>query len=319
MLQVLTLIMLQQAPATREALLSSWVAPDGCPTHATATALLREPTKPETLTARVRIDAPRAPKTDWRAVIFTDFNGQTRSRVVDAGSCDEVARAAVLIIDLARTEADSAVVVDVPTIKDVSAVVEDDAEPPAPLPPLKLVEDVLRRPRQPFRIRLRVSPLFTSNVGLFPSPGLGFGVGVSASLGADWRLDLAAFIWIQASVGTSRVEYSLTTGLARVCRLFELGIARLGPCGAVEAGALTARGLRLAERRGGTVGWVAPFLGASAHFDTGSFIHPWASIEAGVNLIRPTFVIASLGGTEVAHQVGFPIGRATVGVELSWQ
>ena len=319
MLSTLAALVLQQSAVPPDAFLTEWLAPAGCPTHAQAVAMLRPVRTPDVLTARVRIDAPRTPSAAWRAVIITDVSAQTRSRVVEAVTCEAVTRAAVLVLDLARTQRtleDPSAATPVP-VTEPPLPFEPAVDEPEPPPSTPADDEEPRRPR-PFRLRLRLSPMLAANVGLFPSFGVALGLGISFG-NETWRLELAAFSWSAHRQPGERVEYGLISGLVRGCRLFTVSRVALGPCATVEAGSLQARGVGFAESRQGQVGWVAVFASGKAHFEATTLIQPWVSLDVGANLIRPQFAVNTPDGYELVHRVGFPMGRLTIGVEFRWE
>ncbi|MDP3503825.1 MAG: hypothetical protein Q8S33_26040 [Myxococcales bacterium] len=314
MLSMLTVCLLHQAPEPR-ALLADWLAPEGCPSRADAASMLRPDVSPGIVTARVRIDAPRAPPAPWRAVIFTEVEGLTRTRVVEASSCEAVARAAVLVIELARTQASGAVVPVEPARE--SPREPPQVEPAAPsTPPADEAGDEVKG--RAHRLRLRVSPMVALNVGVFPSVGVALGLGLSFG-NETWRLDLGGLGWQGHRDPSGKAEFGLVSGLVRGCRFFALPKLALGPCGTVEAGALSVQGLELADARRSSVGWAAVLVGAKLHLDVFSVVQPWVSADVGVNLIRPRFVVNTPEGYEVLHGLGFPVGRLTIGVEFRWE
>ncbi len=318
MLSMLTVFLMHQAPAPR-ALLADWVAPEGCPSRADAASMLRPDASPGIVTARVRIDAPRAPPAPWRAVILTEVEGLTRTRVVEASSCEAVARAAVLVIELARTQAsgEAPPVEPVPESPPEPPQVElQPAEPPAPPPPADEPGDEVKG-RGP-RLRLRVSPMVALNVGVFPSVGVALGLGLSFG-NQTWRVEVGGLGWQGHRDPSGKAEFGLASGLVRGCRFFALPKLALGPCATVEAGALSVQGLGLADARRSSVGWAAVFAGAKLHLDVFSVVQPWVSADVGVNLIRPRFVVNTPEGYEVLHGLGFPVGRLTIGVEFKWE
>lgn len=316
MLSMLTVCLLHQAPAPR-ALLADWLAPDGCPSRADAASMLRPDVSPGIVTARVRIDAPRAPPAPWRAVILTEVEGLTRTRVVEASSCEAVARAAVLVIELARTQASGEVVPAPESPPQPPQVEPQPVEPAAPsTPPADEADDDVKGGAP--RLRLRVSPMVALNVGVFPSVGVALGLGLSFG-NETWRLDLGGLGWQGHRDPSGKAEFGLASGLVRGCRFFALPKLALGPCGTVEAGALSVQGLGLADARRSSVGWAAVLVGAKLHLDVFSLVQPWASVDVGINLIRPRFVINTPEGYEVLHGLGFPVGRLTIGVEFRWE
>lgn len=315
-LALLSALLLQaDAPAIAE-----WTAPNGCPTHAEAEAALR-PRPPSLLRARVRIDEPKAEKVRWRAVIFTDGVGATRTRVIDGSSCEEVARAALLVIDLARVEAlESAAA---PTATEASPAPVPEVAPsalaedaPAPAELEKSEPDGPASP--PVRVSFRLGPTFASNVGVYATPTVGIGLGTSFG-NEQWRLGVALFDWLRLADSTNRGEFWLISGSVQGCRQWAFTSWSLGPCMTVEGGSLSAQGLRLTENRAGSVPWLAVRGGAGVRYRAGAHVSPWASVDVGVNLIRPSFVFTGPEGEVVVHRVPLPTARLAIGVELSWE
>lgn len=318
MLSALLSVLLQQTDASA---IAEWTAPNGCPTQAEAVASLR-PRPPSLLRARVRIDEPKAEKVRWRAVVFMDGVGPTRTRVIDASSCEEVSRAALLVIDLARVEAlelaagpsaEQANPAPEPNVASRPPLPEDASEPPVLE---KAEEDDPTSP--PLRFPFRIGPTLASNVGVYPTPTVG--IGLATSFGNEsWRLNVALFDWLRLTDATNRGSFALFSGSVQGCRQWAIASWTLGPCVTVEGGALSGQGIRLTETRGGTVPWFALRGGAGVRFRAGAHVSPWASLDVGVNLVRPSFVFTAPEGQVLVHRVPLPTARLAIGVELSWE
>ncbi len=307
------MVVLMQAPAER--LHIDWLAPEGCPDRSTLSATL-ESTVPrnKTFSASVRIDEPKEPGHSWRAVVITRLPEGQRTRVVEATDCARVTDAAVLVVTLAATSLAHEPALDAgaaPFFPELDAGVPDlPLEPPA----AELPRDPPQR-----RLRLRLQPIVGANVGVFPLPGVAVGVAVNFERG-PLRLELAGAQWLESQTVETRrgARFNLTSVRLKGCWLFELTeLTRLGPCLGAEGGPLSATGLGVSNAARGTVFWAAVLPGATLGFLQSPYVHPWVSLEVGVNLVRPTFSLALPGDTAlVAHAVGLPVGRLTIGVEL---
>lgn len=188
----------------------------------------------------------------------------------------------------------------------------------APEPPVleKAETDDPKAP--PFRFPFRIGPTVASNMGVYPTPTVG--IGLATSFGNElWRLNLAVFDWLHLADSTNRGEFALISGSVQVCKQWALASWNLGPCATVEGGALTARGLRLTETRGGTVPSLAVRGGVGVRYRAGAHVSPWASLDVGANLIRPSFVFTGPEGEVLVHRVPLPTARLAIGVELSWE
>ena len=297
--------------ATAERLHVEWVAPEGCPSRDALAASLESSVPPNrTFHASVRIDEPREEEAPWRAVVITTADGNQHTRVVQGPDCERVTDAAVLVVTLAATS--------LPPVKEDDV----DAAPPIAAPVVPSTEvggETSDRvaPTEPFTFRLRVQPLVGAHAGVFPFPGLSWGIGIALVTGR-LRAQLAVTDWvsIQGSAGRG-VRGGLLSGTLRGCWLFEPHpVVRLGPCAAFEAGRLVMQASGVAAPETGSVFWSSVAAGVTAGFQVSKSISPWVTAEAGVNLVRPRFILSTREEDVTLHAVGWVVGRLTVGVEF---
>lgn len=308
------MVVLMQAPVER--LHIDWLAPEGCPDRSTLSATL-DATVPrhKTFSASVRIDEPREPGRAWRAVVVTRLPEGQRTRVVEATDCARVTDAAVLVVTLAATSLAHEEPLDAgspPPSPQLDAGVPDE-------PPLEPSPADLPRDPPPRRLHLRVQPIIGANVGVFPVPGFSAGLALNFERG-PLRLELGLAQWLESQTVETRrgARFSLASVKLKGCWLFgPTEKTRLGPCLGAEGGPLSATGIGVSNGERGTVFWAAVLPGVTLGFLQSPFAHPWVSLEVGVNVVRPRFALALPSDTTlIAHAVGLPVGRLTVGVEL---
>ncbi len=306
--QLLLLLLGQSAPSER--LHVEWVAPTGCPDESQlASTLASEVPKNRTFSASVRIDEPRESGRPWRAVVTTRLaDGQERTRVVDGPDCVRVTEAAVLVLTLAATN----------VAEDEKGTSTPAVLPPAepPLPPLEKAEP--KGPPSQFTLGLRVQPVVSANVGVLPLPGIAAGIGLTALRGPV-RLELTVNDWLENQTTESRrgARFNLVSAKVAGCWTFlPRPTLRVGPCLAVEAGALRGVATGVTEPSPTSTFWLATFAGAAIGFEPSPYLHPWLSLELGLNVVRPTFVIHTPTDDVVAHRMGLPVGRFSAGLEI---
>lgn len=316
-LQVLLMLLAQ--PAAPERVHVDWVLPDGCPEPAALAATLRETLpKDRTFSASVRIDEPRTAEARWRAVVVSKgLDGQTRTRAVDAPDCARVTEAAVLVLTLAAT-ALPAEAADVGRPAVLPPPAEPDAGAPAPEAPPVAEDEAARRPPTTLRLNLRVQALAGSTVGVVPGPGLSAGVGLAFALG-PMRLELALFSWLEGETTEPGrgVRFGVTSLRGRACWLPTVKDDWfVGPCAGAEVAFIRATGRGVSLPLAVDTQAVTALAGATGGRQLSSLFRVFASLEVGLNALRPLFYVDTPVGTVEVHRIGLPAGRLTVGLEL---
>jgi hypothetical protein len=316
MTALVVLILLTQAPPA-ERVHVDWVVPEECPDPAQLTATLTEALpKDRTFRAAVRVDAPRQAGGFWRAVVtMTSADGQRRLRAVDAADCARVTEAAVLVMTLAATalppeavgESSPGVLPPAPTA----------VPPEEPLPPLAAEPDDTGRPPRALRLGLRLQGLFGGVVGVLPGPGFGAGIGVAFAFG-KLRLEAAVFPWFDSERREPRgARFSVTSIRARAGWLFEPAEKWfLGPFAGAEVAFVEATGTGISQPLTATGRVVTPLAGVTFGRELSPLFRLFASLDAGLNVYRPAFVLETVNGDVDVHRTGLGMGRLTIGMEL---
>jgi hypothetical protein len=319
-LLTLSLAVLLAAPVERstERLHVDWVAPEGCPTRAElASSLEADVPANHTFHASVRIDEPNRDAGPWRAVVLTTADGVEHTRVVEAADCERVSSAAVLVVTLAATNLPA---LDAPAAGAHTSGHQNEADAPAePAPPPALSggDRAAHDNFSPFSFHIRVQPLVGANIGLFPQPGLSWGLGVAFMTGRV-RAQAAVASWSGSSSGPTRgVQLGLTSFAVRGAWLFApADFLQLGPSAGLEMGSLSATGFGISSPQSSGLFWGCVVGGPTAGFSLTKRISAWVTTELGVNLTRPQYSISEGGHDVTVYGVGWLVGRITLGVEL---
>ena len=221
-------------------------------------------------------------------------------RQLDAPTCEDAARAALLFLKLGATAQPprSPVVMKPP-----------EPEPPPPLP--------VASPPVPLEVRIAVGA--GANVGALPavSPRLEVAAGLSAG-------PIAGFLGVRTGVpgtfagGPGQARFLVHPVLGAQlsgCFLARVGRARLGPCVAAAVEWWRVAGLGVDLPRGGSEVWVA--AGADARLAVPLTRGLFAFAVAGVrfSLRRPQIVFAELGE---AYTVPVFSGEGALGLGWQW-
>jgi hypothetical protein len=300
----------------------SWNGPPGCPTaenvQARVEALLGDGASGGSV-ADVRASG-QVERVDngFRLLLTMGVDGAPSSRVIEAGTCDELAGAAAIAIALlARSTAQEASAASVGD----GAASEEIAEPPPVPPPSRVAEPAqpgpaAEAPPAPLRFLID-APVAVAGWGSLPSTGLGVG----AALGIRWkalRATAGGELWLPQThqISGFATRFTLQSGRAGVCLIQGLSVLELGPCLGAAVQRLNGQGLGSetfsAESR--TVYWVSGTAGIFASLPTPGFQHlRW--FAAGTVLVspsRPRFVINQLGPV---HEPALASTRLDLGCE----
>ncbi|MFT3837332.1 MAG: hypothetical protein QM723_10095 [Myxococcaceae bacterium] len=289
-----------------------WTAPTGCPSREELESSLEaDVPKNHTFDASVRIEEPDAEGRPWRAIVQTTADGTPHSRTVEGADCKSVSSAAVLVVTLAATSVAN---------DDAQASGKASSSPKPPLdsaPALEQSGTEAPRPSDPFRFHLRLQPMLGGNVGLFPLPGFSWGL-AAAFMTGHLRAQLAVATWSTPRSRPIRgVQAGLTSVTLRGSWLFNpTQSIQLGPSVAIDMGSLSATGTGITAPMEASSFWGAALAGVGTSFSFGDTISAWVTVEAGINLVRPSYVISTSDGDLTVGRIGWPVGRVTLGLEF---
>lgn len=223
----------------------------------------------------------------WRARVTLQGRSYTGDRVFSGGSCAAVSQACVLIVAMS-------------------------------LDPVGVVERVkvpaLRLPSASFILGLKAA----ADVGSMPeaTAGIGLVVGVESARagveaeGVAWLPRLAS----DASAPSAGGQVGLYSGAVHGC--FDLfgsvdsGVA-VGPCVGTELGVSTGQGVGIPHPLRPSGLWAALLAGVTVRERTASRLSWWLSVEAGLPVRSPVYIVDHVGPVFQPSPV---IGRASLGV-----
>lgn len=295
--------------------LLDWDAPEGCPDgvalHQSLKDVLGEPLDFGRL-ERVRGSIERRAN-DWALTLELSESGRTRTRLITARACADLADAAALAIQLARVEPLEAPAAPEPpsTPKATPApAVEAPPQPvdAAPAPPLRT------RPEPARAAILAAAALDLSSLSR-PAPGLSIGGRLSFD---RLELELYALALAPANVDVrsgESVRFSLLAAGPRACyRALTAGSLSAKPCVAFELGRFAADGAGLSQdEQSFEQWWLAPNAGLALELAA----TPWLALEARGELSRPlTRRSYAVNGNEVVYEPPAIGTRLYLGVGL---
>lgn len=228
----------------------------------------------------------------------------TAVRQLDAPTCEDAARAALLFLKLGATaQPDRAPVAAKPA-------------PPAPPPPPPLPPP----PEPPTPLVLRLSAGVLGNAGALPSVGPRLAVELGVSKGA-----LAGFFAVRAGVPATFAGGPSTSAGFTVhpalgaqlsgCALFGGARVRGGPCAAVGVEWWRILGVNVDLPSGGSEAWVAAGLDGRLLVDVTARLFAFAAAGVRVSLRRPQVVFEGLGA---AYTVPLVSGEGGLGLGGRW-
>ena len=282
-----------------------WRAPDTCPSE---------------LDVAARIDhllgasesQRRAPPVEAEAVVLATKGGfeleltlqqagEARSRSVAAPTCEELSRAAALVVALAvdpsisepaRTDAPSSASFPSPC-----PPLESPTPSPAPVaacPKCPACRPPVRQPSlaPPWRVALvaGVSATYGELPRSWPRPLLGVGY----SRGHHWfEISLGAAFSTSQKLGGPRVAtFTHWFSVPRYCLETPLARWRMGGCGSAELGVIHASGFGVTQPLSRREWWVAAGLGLQAQAQLTSGTHLLLGADLLLAVTRPRFVLA---------------------------
>lgn len=276
-----------QPPDAGSPLDLEWTAPEGCPNEADVRARIARLARSTSeggrrLRATARVDS--TPEGAFRVALET-FTAEARdTRELVGASCEAVADSVAVVLAL-RLGASS-----------------DEPPPAAPPPPLPKPEQVPPpgAPRAPpTHSRLSLGVALTGDSSVLPGATLG-GTVQAALRSGNTMIALTGTYWIPRDVALSAerdAAFRWASGAVQGCQeLARLGgSGHLGPCLAIEAGAMSAEsfGVRIPGQT--TEPWLAARAGARLSLDVTRALTLAFGLEAAVPFRRPEFVVEGVG------------------------
>ncbi len=305
-----------------------WQAPNGCPSREAFIARVSDPSA-ETRPFSVAVNIERVAEATWRAELAITRDGsEEERRVVEGESCQAVADAAALIVELRtrrRAEATpEAVVIKPPpplpeTAPQPAAVVTE--EPPERSPATTStrfepsLDDEPQRKRTPRGAWLALSGGVAAGV----LPGVGGAAAVEGGVdGHAWRVGVAARLVparIERGVATDiDGGFTLATAGAIGCYVPRVGAWAFPTCGRVDVGTLRGEGRNATQPRVVWPLWAGVSVAGSARWDASERIAPFVALEGVAALLVPSYAVGSVGGA--FFQAGRWGARAWLGIEI---
>ena len=293
--------------------LLDWDAPEGCPDgvalHQSLKDVLGEPLDFGRL-ERVRGSIERRAN-DWALTLELSESGRTRTRLITARACSDLADAAALAIQLARVEpAESA------TTEPASTPHTAPPAPEAPPQPVDAAPAPTPRTRaEPARAAILAAAALDLSALSRPAPGLSIGGRLSFE---RLELELYALALAPANVDVrsgESVRFSLLAAGPRVCyRALTAGSWSAKPCVAFELGRFAADGEGLSQdEQSFEQWWLAPSAGLALEL---AATH-WLALEARADLSRPlTRRTYAVNGSEVVYEPPAIGSRLYLGVSV---
>lgn len=301
----------------------TWTAPAGCPQReavqtAIANNLAREDFGNALDAVEMRGEIAQAPE-GWSLRVSVRLPDGSVDRELTAGTCDELAAAAGLII---------AVALDPLRVQRVRPPPQPEPIPTGPpkawanppRPPTPAVEadvepDPPPKPEIPARaLDLRLAAML--DVGSLPVLRGGGQAGVGV-VGRWFRADASVLYWAPRAVrpfaaapdAGARVQQA---GLgARACLKPELGAFEASSCGGLEGGMSWSRGIGLDSPETTALPWLTGTAGLEVAWVSRAAVGLFAGADAQFHLVRPRVNVDGLGETLKLAPAG---ARALVGM-----
>jgi hypothetical protein len=307
-----------------------WNAPAECPSRDAvledAARVVAKPPEPRSH-ATVRADVTRDPRGQWHAALSVDADGAHSERVLDAESCQEIARAAALIV---------AIVVE--GKEPAQAQNPHLAAPASPAPVAPARPAVSGRPQSPSAFVVSVAGVV--DWGLLPSaaPGGELNLGwehrakairVRAAAGASLFGEQSADVPSQPSEGG---RFKAVAASARGCAsivIDEGGASRppsnsldVGLCLGVEVDTVSATGFGPSsagfEPHSRTQTWDSVLPSIIASYDTSRHVAIVVRADGVLPIRAPPFGVRDSEGNDISlHRPGAGI-RIALGVETQF-
>lgn len=274
-----------------------WQAPEGCPSGGEFVARVSDPA------FRVAVDVEALAEGKWRAELTMTREGSVdERRVIEGETCQAVADAAVLIVQLRsrRLEEPAALV------PPVEAPPSSPAEPPQPTevprdepaiedPPEPAAASVQRRPHEDEPTRgIPLGGWLALSGGL--AAGVLPGVGGAAALeggvdGPRWRVGLAARLFPERTQRGVSADgrFTLMTAGGLGCYAPRYRSWAFPACGRVDVGALRGEGRNAEQTEVAWPLWAGVSASGSAQWWVSERVVPFVTLEGTASLAVPAF------------------------------
>ena len=286
----------------------TWIAPEGCPGVEDLRAEIRRlagPVPPPPEKPEARAFVRRGPKDSWMLTLNTTAGLLAGERRLTAGDCDELMRAAALVMALMLNPSAGALPPPPPPPPPPPVVI---ATPPAPPPP---------SPPGPISLGAEV----LVGTGLLPggaAPGLGLRLGLGAGV---LSVELRAAVWSERSaqsplVGGAGGTFDLIDGdLAGCATARRHQRIALGACLGVMVWRGTGSGTGVSDPATATAYWPGGFADGNLRFRVTLRNAVRLGVGAFLPFGRPTFALGGVGDVWQPSKFG---ARGTAGWELNF-
>ncbi len=260
----------------------------------------------------------------FRVSITITVRGERGARVIEATSCERLARATALVI---ATAADAAAAPpEEPSTTappEPSTTAPPSAAPePSPPPPRRTKaprRSPMRTPPHGERGHLRLGAHTYGSVGVLPLGSLGFGLSGGIAH-RSFAFEATTIYWheqhlLRGPRPGSGADVRMLSARLRGCRHIIDMPPELGVCLGIEGGLLQGEGFGLREDAATTQPWGAAIVGLSARRRVTRAWAWSAGAEAGISVVRPELEIVGFG-TVARASWGF--ARLAAGVELDF-
>jgi len=320
-----------QAPAAATARLAlEWDAPAGCPDRGAvltqvAGLLQGSDSSADPSLVAVRATVTSSTEAAWQLRLETSRAGATGERHLEGGSCAALVDAAALILawlldpealarpDEARDGEGRDPIVVTSADRGGGATAQAARLDAPDARPLR--ERAPRRRGEVARsIGAQVRVAGVADVGSLPA--VGFGVEAVAALSTGrlrWELAVVHLFERRATLENRSAggDIDLTAGSLGVCHAsVRAGDVDLGPCGAIEIGALDGRGFGVETPGEGGAWWIAPRVGAMASWHVSSALALGLDASIAIPISRPRFLLTNVGDVYTPSPITARLGAS---------
>ena len=284
-----------------------WSAPPDCPTAAEVARDAEDLSGTRVAQARSlqivgAVQAVGASR--WQLTLRITTATGSRTRTLEADSCQELAEVAATLIAVALEEPEP----------EPKPEPEAEAEPePEPLPE----PDPAPEPPQDPALRWRAVLGAEASLGLGALPGPAGVLSLSAGAERAWvRAEVEADVWLPREgvlSGDAGGSMQLWTLGVRGCGVPSAAPIRFPICAGLEAGQMAGEGRGVDNPRRAALPWVAVELGAGLRADVHTHIALRVDARAAVPLLRPGF---TLDGQGTVHRAAVVAGTFGAGLEV---
>lgn len=251
----------------------------------------------------------------WSLRLTTEVGGEAQERVLEAESCDALAKATAILI---------AVAVDpIAAAHEVRSTEEIVAPLPEPPPRVEVSEPIdrvavaPRAPAPPARRRIPVRVHLGIGGGVIVGAVPGVTGGPVAAVGVTrgkLRAELRGAWWAPrvGREGPASARVQVGTVAAVVCGEPGNDAVTFPLCGGMEAGAMRGRGVEVPNAHVEHFAWVAALLGAGVR----GWVRPRVGLRADVEIAVPLGIYRVFVGSRLVHETAAVGARGVVGVEF---